>query len=179
MFFCRLKIQVMACRSSKTRLYSHLTTTAGKPRMMKRSRYEIYDGPIVITGISGRFPMSANMEEFKNNLFTCVDMTRDGMERWDNKEHPERFGFLSCSDEFDANFFSMTPSQADHIDPQMRLLLEVTFEAMLDAGETIQAHIHARTPTHLVFPITISLRSFLNFHDILYLDRFESYRTTG
>ena len=79
--------------------------------------------------------MSANMEEFKNNLFNRVEMTSD-VKRWHNEVHPERFGFLNCLDQFDANFFNMTPRQADQIDPQMRLLMEVTFEAMVDAGIT-------------------------------------------
>jgi len=49
--------------------------------------------------------------------------------------------FLSDIDEFDADFFSITPREADRIDPQQRLLLEVTVEALEHAGipaETLQ-----------------------------------------
>lgn len=37
---------------------------------------------IVISGISGRFPESANMEEFKKNLMEGIDMVTDDERRW-------------------------------------------------------------------------------------------------
>src|SRR6476659_5439743 len=38
------------------------------------------------------------------------------------------------SDEFDAEFFAISPREAAAIDPQQRLLLEVAYEALEDAG---------------------------------------------
>ena len=73
------------------------------------------------------------MEEFKWNLFNAVDMTTDE-KRWNDDNLPERNGLLNCLDKFDASFFSQTPRQADQLDPQARLLLEASFEAILDAG---------------------------------------------
>lgn len=37
---------------------------------------------VVISGISGRFPESDSMEEFKNNLFAGVDMVTEDDRRW-------------------------------------------------------------------------------------------------
>ena len=37
---------------------------------------------IVITGMSGRFPSSRNVEEFKQNLYGGVDMVTNSEDRW-------------------------------------------------------------------------------------------------
>jgi len=47
---------------------------------------------------------------------------------------PKRFGKLKDITRFDASFFGITPKQANRLDPQIRLLLEVTYEAIVDAG---------------------------------------------
>jgi len=43
-------------------------------------------------------------------------------------------GFLADIDRFDAAFFGISPREAAHIDPQQRLLMEVAWEALEDAG---------------------------------------------
>lgn len=44
-------------------------------------------------------------------------------------------GFLKCAvDEFDGNFFGMSPLELSYLDPQQRLALEVTWEALEDGG---------------------------------------------
>lgn len=50
-------------------------------------------------------------------------------------------GFLDSIDEFDADFFQLSPREASLLDPQQRLLLEVTYEAMEDAGYPTE-HFH-------------------------------------
>jgi len=52
---------------------------------------------------------------------------------------PKRCGKLKDLTKFDASFFGVHPKQANGMDPQLRMLLEVTYEALNDAGAlTIQ-----------------------------------------
>ena len=47
---------------------------------------------------------------------------------------PIRSGKLKDISKFDAAFFGVHPKQANCMDPQLRMLLEVTYEALVDAG---------------------------------------------
>ena len=51
---------------------------------------------------------------------------------------PTRNGKLKELDKFDAEFFGIAPKQAENMDPQLRILLEVTYEAIVDAGITFK-----------------------------------------
>ena len=46
-------------------------------------------------------------------------------------------GFLERIDEFDAAFFSISPREAQTVDPQQRVLLETAWEAFEDAGQNV------------------------------------------
>jgi len=50
---------------------------------------------------------------------------------------PRRNGKLKDLTKFDASFFGVHPKQANGMDPQLRMLLEVTYEALVDAGEFV------------------------------------------
>lgn len=47
----------------------------------------------------------------------------------------ERYGLLKDLSKFDAKFFNIHPKQAERMDPQIRNLLEVVYEATVDAGK--------------------------------------------
>jgi fatty acid synthase len=91
---------------------------------------------LVITGVSGRFPSSEDMKEFEQNLFSGTDMITEDDKRWPPGfcDLPKRHGKIKELKKFDAAFFSVTPKQANFMDPQLRLLLEVAYEAIIDAG---------------------------------------------
>lgn len=91
---------------------------------------------IVISGISGRFPNSLNVDHFSDNLYNKVDMVDDLETRWKKvyPEIPKRFGKISGLGKFDAQFFSVNKRQAYTMDPQCRMLLEHSYEAIIDAG---------------------------------------------
>ncbi|KAI6188362.1 Fatty acid synthase [Aphelenchoides besseyi] len=91
---------------------------------------------IVITGVSGRFPRSENVKEFGDLLLAGEDLVTEDDLRWPPGlfDLPKRHGKLKDLKKFDAQFFGVTPKQANFMDPQIRLLLEVAYEAMIDAG---------------------------------------------
>ncbi|KAH8039304.1 hypothetical protein HPB51_005550 [Rhipicephalus microplus] len=56
---------------------------------------------------------------------------------------PERMGTIRDLSRFDAQMFGVNPKQAHLMDPQVRLLLETSYEAIMDAGydpETLRSH---------------------------------------
>ncbi|XP_070708258.1 fatty acid synthase [Pempheris klunzingeri] len=91
---------------------------------------------IVIAGISGRLPESNNLEEFWENLINSVDMVTEDNRRWTPGLYglPKRNGKLKDISQFDASFFGVHPKQANTMDPQLRLMLEIAYEAIVDGG---------------------------------------------
>uniref|UniRef100_T1J426 Fatty acid synthase n=1 Tax=Strigamia maritima TaxID=126957 RepID=T1J426_STRMM len=91
---------------------------------------------IVISGVSGRFPESDNVWEFRDHLFNGDDMVTEDDRRWPPGlwDTPRRSGKLKHLNKFDASFFGFHSRQAHESDPQLRILLEVVYEAILDAG---------------------------------------------
>ncbi|VDN07232.1 unnamed protein product [Thelazia callipaeda] len=91
---------------------------------------------IVITGISGRFPRCENVQEFGDLLMAGEDLVTEDNLRWPPGifDLPKRHGKLKDLKKFDAQYFGVTPKQANYLDPQVRKLLEVTLEAIIDAG---------------------------------------------
>jgi fatty acid synthase len=53
---------------------------------------------------------------------------------------PKRSGKLKTLNKFDAAFFGVNPKQANSMDPQLRMLLEVTYEAVVDSGGVIKRY---------------------------------------
>jgi acyl transferase domain-containing protein/acyl carrier protein len=104
--------------------------------------------PIAVVGMGCRFPGEADgPESFWQLLSQGVDAVREvPPERWniDDYYDPDptaagkistRYGaFLKRVEEFDAEFFGISPREAIRVDPQHRLLLEVSWEALEDAG---------------------------------------------
>ncbi|XP_018393255.1 PREDICTED: fatty acid synthase-like [Cyphomyrmex costatus] len=94
------------------------------------------DEEIVISGIAGRFPGSDNINHLRENLFNKVDLVRADHGRWDrdNSELPKRIGIINNLEKFDADFFGLSFEQAHTLTSEGRLLLEHTYEAIIDAG---------------------------------------------
>lgn len=106
------------------------------------------DCPIAIIGMGCRFPGGADSpqtfwELLKNGVDTVGTVPA---ERWDMDAYYDpdpdapgkiatRFGaFLDGVRNFDADFFGISPREAIHMDPQQRLMLEVSWEALENGG---------------------------------------------
>ncbi len=103
---------------------------------------------IAILGMGLRFPGGANSPEaFWRLLMEGREaVTEIQPERWSldrfyhprpgipGKHYTKAAGQLDDIQGFDANFFGISPREAGQIDPQQKLLLEMAWEAMEDAG---------------------------------------------
>lgn len=117
-----------------------------------RARLDQFEGaarePIAIVGMGCRLPQSDGLQAYWRLLSEGRDAIREvPAERWDlehfydpNPNTAGRIstrygGFLSDVDRFDAGFFGISPSEAEFLDPQQRMLLEVAWHALEDAGQ--------------------------------------------
>ena len=103
--------------------------------------------PIAIVGMGCRFPEADGVEAYWRLLSEGVDAIAEvPAQRWDIHRlfHPDpqargkisgRWGgFLNDLESFDASFFGISPREAPYIDPRQRVLLEVAWEALENAG---------------------------------------------
>ncbi|XP_054155200.1 fatty acid synthase-like [Oppia nitens] len=106
---------------------------------------------IVISGVAGRYPESDNIDELRDNLYNGVDMITEDDRRWPSGLYglPTRCGKIKDLSKFDAQFFGVHGKQANLMDPQARLLLELTYEAIVDAGINPQTLRGSRTGVYV------------------------------
>ena len=100
---------------------------------------------IAIVGMACRFPGAPDLPAFWQQLEAGSDAVTDERREAGPSEDfvenlPARYGayrragFVDGIDEFDARFFRIAPIEARLIDPQQRMLLETTWQALEDAG---------------------------------------------
>jgi acyl transferase domain-containing protein/acyl carrier protein len=110
---------------------------------------------IAVIGLAGRFPGAADVAAFWRNLCAGVEsirfFSREELRAagvppkvLDDPNYVRANGALDGADLFDADFFGMTPREAESLDPQHRLFLECAWTALEQAGydpETVSGRI--------------------------------------
>jgi acyl transferase domain-containing protein len=103
-----------------------------------------FDG-IAVIGLAGRFPQAADVDQLWQNLvagkdcfteFSVDHIAGEGVPR-ETVERPEYVRRSSVIDNpggFDNWLFSISPKEAEMIDPQQRVLLECAWETLENAG---------------------------------------------
>ena len=101
---------------------------------------------VAIIGMAGRFPGAKSVHEFWENLKAGIDsityfsddeLAASGIDISSIKGNPSYVraaGILDDVELFDAAFFNMNPKEAEFTDPQHRILMEISWEALEDAG---------------------------------------------
>ena len=156
------------------------STDAGETS--KSTRRSAQREPVAIVGIGCRLPGKeatlADPEAFWKSLRDGVDSTRVvPSERWNveqfydpvrgtpGKTYTRHGSFIDSVDRFDADFFGITPSEAKGLDPQHRLLLEVSWEALEHSGH--DPYSLSKGHTGVFFGITGSTYPSTNFLGVM------------
>jgi polyketide synthase PksL len=92
---------------------------------------------IAIIGINGIFPDAPDVKSFWHNLISGKDVISEiPPERWDWQAYDcvKWGGFINGISHFDADFFNISPYEAELTDPQQRLFLQTVWKVIEDAG---------------------------------------------
>ena len=105
------------------------------------------DQPIAVIGMACRFPGAPDIPAFWHLLESGGNSVTEGIsgaaaermgELFPDGVVPNeacRFGsFVDDIDQFDASFFRISPAEAQLMDPQQRMMLETSWQALEDAG---------------------------------------------
>ncbi|WP_030587742.1 SDR family NAD(P)-dependent oxidoreductase [Streptomyces anulatus] len=138
---------VVVLNGDAARITAEFTTPEADPEPVGTD-----DDAIAVVGISGRYPMARDLDEFWANLRDGRDcVSTVPADRWDHaaiysedRRTPGRSygkwgGFISGVDEFDAGFFHISPNEAAVLDPQERLFLQEAWHAFEEAGHAPSA----------------------------------------
>ncbi|ALO44350.1 non-ribosomal peptide synthetase [Pseudoalteromonas phenolica] len=118
---------------------------------------------IAIVGISLRFPGASSKAQFWHNLANKVSSISEipaARFRWQDdfdpapKKDEQKIvskwgGFIDNIDGFDAGFFAISPKEAQSMDPQQRLSMELAWQCFEDAGLSPSTFKNTKTGVYL------------------------------
>lgn len=125
--------------------------TLALKKLEAKLNYTLHE-PIAIIGMGCSFPGGASDPERFWQILQRGINTREEIpqERWNVEAYYDpdpdapgkmltRYGhFVGAVDQFDPGFFGISPREATAMDPQHRLLLEVTWQALERAGQALE-----------------------------------------
>ncbi len=130
--------------SASQRVLLALREAKNKIETLERYRSE----PIAVIGMGCRFPGAPTPDTFwsllseGNHGIGRIPPDRfPGQDLYHKKQgipgkiYIQQGGFLNSLDQFDPYFFGISPREAEGLDPQQRLAMEVTWEALQHAGQ--------------------------------------------
>ncbi len=102
-------------------------------------------GDFAVIGMACRFPGASSVDEFWRNLldakesisfFSDEELLEAGVETetLQSQRYVKAKGIVDDADQFDAAFFEVSPLEADMLDPQQRIMLQLSWHALEDAG---------------------------------------------
>ncbi|QDV63563.1 polyketide synthase [Crateriforma conspicua] len=120
------------------------TNEKAKPDSGTTDSNTVHQAAYAIVGIAARMPGAANLQQFWNNLIEGRESIRffqpnelDSGLKESVTSHPGYVaarGVVDDADCFDRKFFGMTPRDAELTDPQQRIMMELAWTALEDAG---------------------------------------------
>lgn len=144
------------CASTISEWPFQVTDVLDESFMANTAEQEITHSVAVI-GMAGRFPGAASVNELWENLkagresirtFTDEELAAAGVpaELIEDPAFVKARGLIDAPEMFDAEFFGISPHEAELMDPQHRLFLETCWHALENAG-------HA--PARIDFPVGV------------------------
>jgi amino acid adenylation domain-containing protein len=138
------------------KLAHYLTeSTKKQPTQIKTQQQQNQDNSnnlsegIAIVGMVGRFPGAASVDEFWDHLCQGVEsstfFTDEQIDPSVDRElladpnYIRARGIIEGAELFDASFFNISPREAEIMDPQARVFLELAYEALENAGYTAES----------------------------------------
>ena len=131
---------------SKKRSSDHSQVTVPEPDTRNHPGSQSAE-PIAVVGMACRFPRANDVSAFWRLLEAGENAVSEGTpgsgigrigELFQNaaaqREACYFAAFIDDVDQFDAPFFRISPVEAQHLDPQQRLMLETSWQALEDAG---------------------------------------------
>ncbi|WP_408993638.1 SDR family NAD(P)-dependent oxidoreductase [Streptomyces europaeiscabiei] len=135
---------------------------ASKPATTRRARRGTAEEPIAVVSMACRLPGGIGTpEDYWQLLVSGSDAVGSFPSRWsgldlydpdpeaDGKCYAREGGFLDDIEGFDAEFFGITPREAQSMDPQQRIVLETVWEALERAGVRPDSLSESRTGVYL------------------------------
>ncbi|GGM42528.1 polyketide synthase [Micromonospora sonchi] len=131
--------------ATEQELRDYVKRAAGELSRVRRRMAEVEERarePIAIVGMACRYPGADSVDEYWRRLVDGHDAVADvPAERFDLAPYQRDWGvytrraaLLAEIDGFDAEAFGISPQEALRTDPQQRLLMELVWQAMEDAG---------------------------------------------